>query len=375
MAIVEKYLPGIEIDTHREDFRLIPSGQELLEDISQEITTIKPGDKFWIKGMVMSSGRVMTKLIQLAETAAAKGADVRMVTDVVSLYSAGDYPIFLAHLPLRTPIIDIPQIKSTKIGNQEMFKYLLNHPDISFAFSSANSLQRRIFPLKGTDHVKSVIVGKKLYFGDKNYDDSTFFNREGFTVKLTNPQITEAVVSHIFMEPHSPDKPDQFIDINNQTQLIIDSGKPGRSLIYEQAIEMVRSSTEYIGMVLTTFPGKRLMDAVLVALEEGKSVDITTTKSKEFKAIHWYFMQRLSEKRLLHQKNIPNISFLTGHNHAKVLYTEHEALWGSHNLVEEGIILGTREAAIRTSNFSALNNIRDYHKSVSNRPSLSSPLF
>ncbi len=346
-----------------ENFRLISGGPALLSDLRQEAQEISQGQRLLVKGMVMADGKAMEGIIDIAAQAAKRGATPKLVCDPISLYATGELPSFvISALPGIPGLAKIEQLKLKKDINAAMFSDLIEDPSIQFEFSPQVSLRRLLFPLTGADHVKGIVVGDStLYLGNLNYDDDSFYHRAGFTFKITDPAIVKPVAEELEL-PKDSTRPDFKEQLTSETTLIVDSGKPGKSAIYDSAVEAVDSAEEYIKLALTHLPGDQLLDALTRALRRDLAVDIATTKAVNLTGLHSYLIQRLNEKKFKKLKISPKIHFTNGKNRAKGLVTDQVALWGSHNLVTEGIRLGTREIALKTSNPDARANLEAFFR-------------
>jgi len=366
MEQLARFKPDSVTSRPQENFRLITSGQALLTDLRAEAAQLTSGQRLLIKGMVMADGEAMDQIIGLTLKAAKKGAQPHLVCDPISLYATGELPSYLVSaLPSIPGVAAIEQLKLKKDTNAAMFADLAEDPTVKFEFSPSPSITRRFFPLSGADHAKGIIVNDSvLYLGNLNYDDDSFFNRAGFTFKITDPAIAKPVALEL-AQPKDSSKPDYKEQLTTETTLIVDTGKPGRSEIYKSAVEAVDQAQDHVNLALTHLPNGELLESLIRALRRGLAVDIATTKAGNLTGLHSYVIQRLNEKKFRRLKIRPIVHFTSGKNRSKGLVTDQVALWGSHNLVEEGIVLGTREIALKTTNEVARANLEAFYSSQS----------
>lgn len=354
------------VENHTEDlenFRHISDGEELLADVCREVSLSGPGDIFWIKGMYLTAGRVMDTIYPLLDSSAKNGINVRVEADRISLYASRDIPRYL----LKDPLCFLPtqrRAKSQLNATEELINNLEQDPLIDFRFSTQSSLKRRVFPFMGADHVKGILAGKAAYIMDKNIDDTSFFNMKGSALKITDRDIFTALQSTIMNTDLKKTTRGKTIPVNPETQIIFDNGMRNKSVIYENAINMAHCAglrKGFIGLDTGHTIGGKLLNEILEAHNLGAEIEMVVSNADTMSALG-YIITRLSQRNLLKRFPKPHIRLFENKRlHSKNLVTDTEVLTGSHNLIESGIKVGTREIAIRTSNPTALANLRAYH--------------
>jgi len=139
---------------------------------------------------------------------------------------------------------------------------------------------------------------------------------------------------------------------------MIDSGKPGRSLIMEQACHLVDTATQSITLVSPYVPMGKLRNFLNRAVSRGVSVEIVTSDESQLG-----FAPKLSQ--LVHNfgQSAPNFSITRCPDtvHAKILMIDGKsAIVGSHNFDELLVYFGTGEIVLLTEEHSLINELTNY---------------
>lgn len=224
---------------------------------------------------------------------------------------------------------------------------------------------------RGTQHGKLVIVDNCAWVGGMNMTDAHFRNID-FMVKLKDP----AVVSSLSKAFRRINDEKSFEDYSEQSgddyTLLVDGGRPGQSIGYEHALEMVRGAKKKIIFVCQYPPRGKILSEMMTNTE--REVVVVTSDEKT-----------LSDKMPLFKKNheeykkavehMPHIStkYLHGPVHAKLVITDDkEAIWGSNNFYEgQEDIVGWHEISIKTSDEGLVQQFINFiHNSQNNHDSV-----
>ena len=209
----------------------------------------------------------------------------------------------------------------------------------------------------GRDHKKISIIDNVVYLGGSNLTPLDA-KRADVMVKTNNASIIEGA-KRIFLKSFSNDQAiDEIIVCDSSNKLMIDSGKPGRSLIMEQACHLVDTATQSITLVSPYVPMGKLRNFLNRAVSRGVSVEIVTSDESQLG-----FAPKLSQ--LVHNfgQSAPNFSITRCPDtvHAKILMIDGKsAIVGSHNFDELLVYFGTGEIVLLTEEHSLINELTNY---------------
>lgn len=231
-------------------------------------------------------------------------------------------------------------------------------------------LGERLFDFRrGTQHGKLVIVDNCAWVGGMNMTDQHFRNID-FMVKIKDP----AVVSSLSKAFRRINDEKSFEDYSEQSgedyTLLVDGSRPGQSIGYKHALEMVRDAKKKI-IFVCQYPPRGKMLAEMMANTQREVVIITSDE------------KTLNDKMPLFKKNyeeykeavehMPHIStkYLHGSVHAKlVIADDKEAIWGSNNFYEgQEDIVGWHEISIKTSDQHLVRQFSEFVQNSINGPS------
>ncbi len=235
--------------------------------------------------------------------------------------------------------------------------------DVHFTNPPKNKIVK-FFPFVGRNHIKGVnIDGKIFYSGTFNFTDS-HIERGDFMVKSTGPVAKK--LSDAFAKLHAGQiEKDSQIPLDEYSDLLIDSGKPGESIILNRAANLVSHAEESVENASVFLPDGPLSKAFAAAQKRGVRTQVVTSGVPHK---NW----GLNVDSVMHLVNIVNRArnFLSRNKvevletpfrgvHAKLLIVDGKhAYFGSHNLAESGVKAGTKEWGIFTSDPKLVKQLR-----------------
>jgi hypothetical protein len=357
---------SLELTHPNQEFKLMENPDDILDDMISEIQSLQPGEKITIRAMLILDSDPMRRLEPYLIEAIKRGNPVNIIYDPISINtSLGVYPSWLKN----TPIPGHDEIANNQQATLDLHKRLREN-GINMKQSKPNSLGRKIVPFAGVDHIKGVVIGKKAYVLDKNFDDTTFKNMLGFAIKISNPDIVEGFAKIIESEK-LPDK-DQRIQLTPDTQLLVDTGQRGKSIIYDDTVEIMSRSIGKVRSGFQLFPVGKLLNAMNKAvLKNGAKLEPIVSKPETYGAGPFYFLDRLSAKMVRMSNSPARFIYVPKPGiHAKYITTEYlnelnlvekVAIFGSNNFHETGVYAGTAEIAFRTTNPDLIALIEQFH--------------
>lgn len=279
-----------------------------------------------VKTMTLEHGHAIDPILNSLKNAGQRGINTVLRADKVSPTISGD-----PDTPRRVDKADLPGVEFQ----------LVNPPALTQKIPFLGRLM-------GRDHRKSYIADDAAWFGGLNLESNNFDDLD-FMVKITKPEIVDALVK----EFERKDKPqnDYVVECDSQTELLVDVGKRGQSLILDKATELVRNAEKSVQVFSLFLPDGKFVSALEEARRKGVNISIVTGKadalgvpiSKLIQKIYkMYFEKFYSQLPLILDDHIV---------HAKLLIVDGKTvLFGSHNLSTLGVLAGTEEMAILSEN-------------------------
>jgi len=336
---------SLKLKSHRE--LNIYTSLEYFDAVTAEIAAASAGDEVVLATMTFDPTKKMVGRL-LAELAAAskRGVRVRLILDArVFLYQDehGLGPLFYSpklpsHLPKRYHAVEKALSRFKECGGDYN---IINIPLRSFTN-----------PHGGRCHIKFTAINDSLYFGgvnldnDSNIDLMVGLHDAKFASYLREFAAEMAAHGSVRKAMHDTDA---TMKLGQDSKVLIDAGVPNQSLIFENAIEFIRSAREHIFVTCQHFPSGAIGHHLLEAHKRGVRVDIYSNHPGKsawpYNVLHYGAVQ-------LAKRQLPKDFFdntLTGSEHylhAKLIATEQGAMVGSHNYLGIGVKFGTAEMTL-----------------------------
>src|SRR3989344_1879333 len=294
---------------------VLQTSEEFMTDMISSIQQAK--DRVWLEFMQFESGEIMSGLVDSLIAAKERGVDVRLHLD----------PYTLDH---------------TRVGNRDVLR-------------GAQIVRNQKEPQSGLDertlhHRKFSVVDDVSWLGTINLTDGDVTGMENFMLRITNSQVVD-VLKEIFANPQKENIAYQFLDFENSFELLIDSGKPNNSIIFEKSLEMIENAKEKIEFVTQYWPTGRLLKALKEKAKQGVEVEIVMEPMGDHRV--WRYPFKIGRRSFLNSlERDPaglKIYYADKPTHAKGLLVDGKAaLVGSHNLYEPMVKAGVKEMSIYT---------------------------
>lgn len=243
----------------------------------------------------------------------------------------------------------------------------------------AKNLFDRIVPYRGRNHRKIIVVDDVAYLGGLNFAEIEY-SRPDFMVRITDPVIVEKLANHSQQINENRPKEDNEDRCNEETVLLVDSGQPGKSIIYDRAVALIGQANE-VKLTTQLVPTGRLLEALLKASRQQANVSLIVSNPDAIRPGLGKFINEL--QYVWHDlvgKLPPGLNFDPCWVHAKLLIIKGKregcqwaaAIIGSHNFDERGVRAGTEEIALLSTNQTLVKNLERFydllHKKISPPP-------
>jgi phosphatidylserine/phosphatidylglycerophosphate/cardiolipin synthase-like enzyme len=325
----------------------IYTSEEYFDAIIAEISATSTGDEVILVSMTFDPAKKTVRHL-LAELGAAgkRGVKARLIIDArVFLYQDehGLGPLFYSpKLPSRLPKrYDLIRKALYCLKECSVDYNIINIPARSFTN-----------PHGGRCHIKFTLINDSIYFGGANLDndanidlmvglqDADFANylREFAAELVARGNVRKAM--------HDTDA---LVSLGLNSKVLIDAGVPNQSLIFENAIQLIKSAREHIFITCQHFPSGAIGRHLLEAHKRGVRIDIYSNHPNKsvwpYNILHYGAVQ-LAKRQL--PKNFFENTLMGPENylHAKLIATEQGAMVGSHNYLGIGVKFGTAEMTL-----------------------------
>ena len=289
-------------------------------------------------------------IMQELELAASRGVHVTLAVD------AHSFLMHPSHLPgplwpRRTLPKRMPRYYRNKLRILDAINtYPTGHAEILNLPSNHFSL-----PVAGRSHIKAAIVNDQVFIGGCNLQGAMLVDMmAGWKSKESAEKLYE-ILRGIIHGKHAVkvlDGTDITLSLAAETRLLIDSGVKRQSLIFDEALQLIDSAEKWLLITCQFFPNSVTAQHLLQATRRGVKVEIIYTHPKHHGLIGG-FGQQISILR--ERTRVPKALFKDALRrtdpmlHAKLIACDKGLMIGSHNYVSAGVILGTAEIALRSS--------------------------
>lgn len=324
------------------------SKQTYLTDITTRIAQAGSGDQITLMTMLYDPADPMIAgLTNALCKAAANGAQVLLIVDahifLRRIYGPFAIPgklFWSRNFNDRNRSTDPVLLALQRIEEAGGRTAILNVPDRRFT----NPFGRR-------SHIKFTLINDQVYIGGCNLQSHDEID---VMVGWHDPHIANYlrdITNKLHATPRTNivfDVIDTNLIVDEASTLFIDSGTPGQSLIYDEALKLIDEARESIFITCQFFPSgiARHLEA---AHKRGAKVTIVyNNPDKDHwpnKFIHRAFLdiEHLRRPSSFFERELPRkMPYL----HAKIIATESAAFVGSHNYLRTGVNWGTAEIAL-----------------------------
>jgi cardiolipin synthase len=332
----------------------LQSPRDFLEDFIVNATTAT--ERIWIQAMVFEVGEVSERLGLLMIDAANRGCDVRFQVDWnSSQYVDGELRLL--------PEFDMRKraYADTVHKANEQFYSRLRSAGVTVTILNSPFIIARLFPIYKRNHTKLYIVDSVGWMGGMNLYDEAFDNID-FMVRFDESQFVSTFIAQFEQVNEKRPLKNYSVRISDSYTFLVDSGKNGESIIYDGALECIQKATKSILFVSQIVPEGVLLELLIQKAIVGIPVTIITSPRGETQFKKYpqkYFYDQFKKKVV----NNPNIHFthLLHTLHAKLIIVDSRiGLFGSHNFVEQGVLLGTEEICMQTEDPQLISQLEKF---------------
>lgn len=222
-------------------------------------------------------------------------------------------------------------------------------------------LRSKLIPVAGRIHSKIAVIDDTAWLLEPNLGEEYNFSHANNVVRFTDPAVADVFVDYA-QKVHNNEKfNDYSVPINDTCTFYADAGTPGRSVIRDTAISMVRSAEHDIKFASQFPPSGKMRKELIKKANEGKVITFYTSKE---------FENSLLMKKFLENPNI-QVVFNDGIVHSKALLIDADkddntgkVLFGTNNIHPLGIWGGTGEIAIKSADQSFVKQVNEFFVNI-----------
>lgn len=348
-----------------ENLAVLPP-QAFIKDITLEAK--RATSRVWAQSMEIDFGPTAQQIWAVMKNAAASGLDTRLHMDAWTEMTTDGGNDKLSRFRSST----YQTLFEEKRRKKEENINALEDAGICIEVTNEPDSLKQWIPTLGRDHRKIFIIDDTVWFGGINLSEF-ILNADDFMVKFTDPQITRHLISlfHQINENLAPS--DMEVSMTDDMLLLADCGNPGESIILETALKTAANAQESIFVTSQYVPDGKFRQTLHQAYDQNKKVEVVLPRDGEQTGV--FRATDIAARLAMEVKDqyVP-MSRAPGMVHAKLLIvdenTDHQAaMFGSHNYSGKGVVAGTAEAQILTTNPQLLRNLIRYKNDLAARSS------
>lgn len=334
------------------------SRREYFEQLARDIWQTRKGDRVALATMTFDATvPSIAEIIDALEGATLRGVQVTFLVDAYTFLTSSE--------KLPGPLWYRPTLSRPLPGKFRYHYEAMQRINQAGGTAIVTNMPRHAFhpvPL-GRSHIKAAVINNKIYVGGCNLTSPAYLDM----MASWNDDFADWIYEHLqSMAKHTTTKTafgghDLRHAVDDKTTLILDSGKPRQSAILEAAYQLIDNAERSIVMTCQYFPGGTTAKHLLAAQRRGVDIKLyyshPSVHGLEAPAHQLYILRERARiaKELFSgmlPKGKPRL-------HAKILLSEKEAMIGSHNYVTQGVMLGTAEIALHSTNPTFITELRD----------------
>lgn len=244
--------------------------------------------------------------------------------------------------------------------------------ELTFSNPPRNILES-IFPVTGRNHMKAAGVDNQVfYIGGFNYGNLEL-DLADFMVKFAEPKVARELMKQWDRVNSRREVDDYQIKLDDDTELLVDGGQAGVSLIMNRAVKEVQESKAFVLAVTSgLFPNGEFAKELEVASKRGVKVEnicgtIKVRHHWPISNIHLFWLVSKLNQLIFKWKkySFPVLVSKKRGVHAKLLIIDGRvAIFGSHNFSDKGVMAGTKEWAVVTRNGKLIGNLIKFYENL-----------
>jgi phosphatidylserine/phosphatidylglycerophosphate/cardiolipin synthase-like enzyme len=303
-------------------------------------------------------------LLNALELGAKRGLQTALITDGITQPLRGRDQLYVKILGEKTDkAVDVKAVTQMEARlEQTGVKKIESRP-----FTNLNKL---IFAFK-RNHFKMGVVDGTAWVGGLNAGKQSDYNRIDFMMRLTDKDLVDKIAK-LMVSPESL-KAD-FSEKIGEVELVVDAGVPGKSAIMARVIKQVEAIKDpvhaQLNLITPWVPDGELLEVLVAAKKRGVKITIYTSHHRfqiGLEGIYALVKNLNTLVMSIKRKQLP-VRYTSLEVHGKMMTIqdgdEKLALITTNNFTEKGVIMGTAEIALLSSNSDFIGSCEAFVKKV-----------
>lgn len=328
---------------------------DFLDDFLKEASQAK--HSIYLQSMNFEAGEVLTRIEKVLLEALSRGVRVNINHDWVSeVFVQGELSL-LPSSSAKKRLVG----KELHKKSQTIEKNLREHGATIIVTNSPNT-PNHLLPMVRRNHIKLYIVDEKVaWMGGVNLFDEAF-EKVDIMIRFEERKVVEGLVRQFFMVNQLRSPVDYKLQLTPSETLFVDTGKLSSSIIYTEAMSKIDKANNHIIFMSQFVPDGPLLQRLLKATKRGVKVDvITSPKTNSLFASYPTRFTYLYFKFILPKYTLLTLTHLEKNVHAKIITVDSTcAMVGSHNYTYSGVLFGTEEIMMQTTDKDLVKRIEDF---------------
>jgi len=299
----------------------------------------------WLQSMALDPGPFIDEMMVVIQKKAREGLDVRITIDwLCEQYFEGKFDYL--------PYFNVTRFTGKRAFQKRRRQLLEALSQSGCQITFTNTPHRLLAPIPqlGRNHTKMYLIDGQIgWIGGLNLLPSSFHTYDGM-VQIHDQKFLTALTQHYGeVNKHRPST-NYSVQLADDYRLLFDNGTRAHSLIYDEAIASTHLAKKEIILISQLVPSGRLLSALL---KKAVTLPVTFITSSPKDDLFTAFIPKILYKNFLRDiKKLPlfKIVHVDRKVHLKLLIIDQkESFFGSHNLSEVGVQLGTEEIMLHSS--------------------------
>jgi len=311
----------------------------------------------YLQSMNFEAGDALSRIEAVLSPALDRGLRVNITIDWVSRrFLHGNLPL----LPVARP--SSRAHRDRHVRESEALRKRLVDKGATFVTTNTPNFLNNLFPMVRRNHIKLYMVDEKIaWMGGVNlFDDA--FKKVDLMVRFEEKDIVNALHQQFFMVNRLRSVADYAKKLGDNFTLFVDTGKIEQSIIYAEALKQIEQAKGSIVFMSQFVPDGVLLNQLIAATKRGVGVEVFTSPGKNVlftkyptKLAYAFFRLRIKGHPAIVFRHLPRDV------HAKLLIIDGKtALFGSHNYTYTGVLFGTEEIMMETTDTELVKQIQSF---------------
>lgn len=223
--------------------------------------------RVWMQTMTFDPEPPFTSFAESLKDAASRGVYKRFTVDMYHKLLISGAVHYLPQLSAAKR----SRTRAIKLNREAALTDLAENNVLVSVTNPPRTLMERVNPVAGRNHIKMALLDDVAFVGDIHHFVSK--NQPGFMMGITDPNLVNGLERTYISAQQLRDQSDFKVPGNDNTVMLVDTGRPGKSGIIDRSLESVVEATTSIKITGQYTPDGKVVRALQEAQNRG--VDVT----------------------------------------------------------------------------------------------------